>query len=470
MRRRRIIIWLLIVLLALLLLPFVFLLFEHVRGRIGLALYRRELSAAGVKITPQELTALHPKGENGAPAVAAGARRLKEGPVWFKNQPPAMMLVPSGRAVAGFQEVEWHSAWDDDGQTNNWSEVAEELETNRTALKEIRVALEKPVLDNQLDYSKGSMMRIPELASCKNIVRWFGAECQLALQDGQNEKAVDALISAMLVVRLPAQDGTQLSELVRIAIAGINRSLTWEVLQADALKDENLSAMQRAWQSQEFANPLVSALDTETATIDASWSALRDSNTNAARLLFLMNDLFSDSEEDFPAWERAARTLPFGEEAARFLKEEVYCRVWRFAWVDQNERQNLKDLRYVRSLAQKAATEKSLEGIRCALDDIAKYPVDRNFYDALRDPLAGLHRSVARVITKAMRAETERSLALCAIAIKRYSLKYQKLPPSLESLVPEFYRQCPSITWMESQYGIASIQRRRSRFIRLVRT
>ena len=42
-----------------------------------------------------------------------------------------------------------------------------------------------------------------------------------------------------------------------------------------------------------------------------------------------------------------------------------------------------------------------------------------------------------------MRAETDRSLTLCAIALKRYSLRYGKLPESLKMLVPEFLSSLP---------------------------
>jgi len=42
-----------------------------------------------------------------------------------------------------------------------------------------------------------------------------------------------------------------------------------------------------------------------------------------------------------------------------------------------------------------------------------------------------------------MRGEAERSVVLCAIALKRYSLKHGNFPPSLDSLVPEFIASVP---------------------------
>jgi hypothetical protein len=42
-----------------------------------------------------------------------------------------------------------------------------------------------------------------------------------------------------------------------------------------------------------------------------------------------------------------------------------------------------------------------------------------------------------------MRAETERSLVIGAIALKRYSLRHGRLPDTLDALVPEFLSSVP---------------------------
>jgi hypothetical protein len=42
-----------------------------------------------------------------------------------------------------------------------------------------------------------------------------------------------------------------------------------------------------------------------------------------------------------------------------------------------------------------------------------------------------------------MRGDTERSIVICAIALKRYLLRHRKFPSSLELLVPEFVSSVP---------------------------
>src|SRR5262245_19461373 len=98
----------------------VFLLEEHVRGKITLARYKRELIAKGEKITPRDFMAPPRTQENAAPTVYEAIKGLKEGVVLSKRMPPAMKLPPSGRAIVGFREDQWV----EDRVTNRWEDLA----------------------------------------------------------------------------------------------------------------------------------------------------------------------------------------------------------------------------------------------------------------------------------------------------------------------------------------------------------
>jgi len=70
--------------------------------------------------------------------------------------------------------------------------------------------------------------------------------------------------------------------------------------------------------------------------------------------------------------------------------------------------------------------------------------VDQSFYDKLRDPgQLKPESSLSIAVRRAMRAETERSIVLCAIGLKRYAIKHGGNPPTLEVLVPEFLASVP---------------------------
>jgi hypothetical protein len=63
----------------------------------------------------------------------------------------------------------------------------------------------------------------------------------------------------------------------------------------------------------------------------------------------------------------------------------------------------------------------------------------KNFYDRLRYPDLDAVTSLSRIPFRAMTAETERSMAIAAIALKRHSLRHGTLPATLNALVPRAY-------------------------------
>jgi len=436
----------LLILLILFLLPPVFLLCEHLRGRISLAHYRRVLIAKGERLTVRDLASPLPDGENGAPEVLAAKQELQEGEILPKHYPPRMRLTPAGRAVICFQEEEWV----EDKVTNRWDQLAADLERNTATLGRIRAALEKPVMDNQLDLSLGPKMLIPHLAPAKSLTYWFGAECQLALREGRTREALGDLLAQVHLPRLMAEDHIVISELVRIAIAAIARTDTWEALQAEGWTDEDLARVQQAWASQSFAAGMVRGLEGELVYSDTTFDLFRKSNEETITLFYTVEQFLPPADSERPFWERTLRSLPGGETVANFLKKQVYCRVWRFAWLDQDERRDLEFTQRLLAIARAATTNQSFAAIEPAVNRLREDSVPKNLYDKLRYTALDSPFTLSGVVSKAMRAETERSLVICAVALKRYSLRHGTPPASLDALMPEFVSSLP-IDYMDGK-------------------
>lgn len=87
--------------------------------------------------------------------------------------------------------------------------------------------------------------------------------------------------------------------------------------------------------------------------------------------------------------------------------------------------------------------EKSFSTVQEALEQFTQEMGRRNFYEALRFPESSSNLMLAKVINKAARAQTERSMALCAIALQRYFARNGKFPTALGILVPEFFQIVP---------------------------
>jgi hypothetical protein len=353
-----------------------------------------------------------------------------------------MKLIQSGHAIVGFHEEEWVS----DKGTNGWDELAADLAANEISLKEIRVTLEKPVFNNQLDLSQGAKLLLPHLPSGKSLALWFGAGSQLALHQGDTRTALDNLIAGTRVPRLFEGDQILISELVRIATAMTARDHTWEALQADGWTDADLTRLQSAWELLHFVAPLARSLEMENVSASITYDSLRKSNQEAVNILYGFEEFLPEEYMRRPLWERALRAVPGGETIADFLKKQVYCRIWRFAWLDQDERHSFEETQRVLEIARQAAAAQAPAGLQLVLTRLEDEPAKASWYDQLRYPLYTKYPSflsLSRAVKRSLRTETERSIVLCAISIKRYTLRHGRPPASLESLVPDFLSSLP---------------------------
>ncbi len=424
-----------------------FLCIERSRGAVSLARYKRQLSARGEAMTPRELMKPAPEGANGAVEVVKASQELIKGMALPDHYPPRMRLTPSGEATVGFRQAQWT----EEKATYNWDQLAADLAANHATLERIRLSLETPVLDNQLDYSQGPKMRFTHLAKAKSLTCWFGSACQLALHQNRLQDCLDPLIAEIRLPRLLERDRILISELVRIALAAIARTDTWEALQADGWTDDQLARIQKAWEECRFLTNYTRSLEGECVFATITFEFCRRSNAEAGSLLFWQEDFLGPASSERPAWEVALRAFPAGDTAAEFLKKQVYCGIWRFAWLDQCERKHLQEVQQLVETSRAAEKSLSLASVRPQSDLLAARAQNRNWYDELRFPFGvSSVATLSHAVNRAMRAETERSLALAAIALKRYGLQQTNPPASLASLVPQFLAAVP-IDYMDGK-------------------
>jgi hypothetical protein len=425
-------------------LVFVFLLVERVRGSVSLSQYKRWLVAQGEAVSPADLIQSSGAGSNGAPVVVAASKELVKGTVLPSHYPPRMRLTRSGRAIVGFDQPKWT----EEKVSYDWDQLQSELQTNRATLSRIRSALSQPILDNHLDYAGGPKMLLPQLTIAKSLTYWFGSECQLALRENRLQDCGDSLITEIQLTRFLAHDQILISELVRIALAAIARTDTWEALQSDGWTDAQLAQIQKAWEACSFLTNYTHSLQGERVFVSTTFDLCRKSNAEAASLLFWEEQLggvLGGVEPERPAWENFLRSLPAGETSMEFLKKQFYPWVWRFAWLSQCECRYATGVQRLVEISRAAEKTRSAKTAEAEVDQVIASAQNHNFYDALRFPLgASSMATLSRAVTRAMRAETERSLVLASIALKRYSLQNTNPPASLDALVPGFLAAVPT--------------------------
>ena len=135
---------------------------EHERAKARLDAFKAVLIAKGEKLSiADHVPKLPPALSNAAPDFIAAANRLTELKPEF--QPQRMRLVAPGRARVTWQQAELPTEKD----TDIWPIVTAHVEENRERLTEMAVALERPEIVFNLDYSKGFNLLLPHLAKVK---------------------------------------------------------------------------------------------------------------------------------------------------------------------------------------------------------------------------------------------------------------------------------------------------------------
>jgi len=216
------------------------------------------------------------------------------------------------------------------------------------------------------------------------------------------------------------------------------------------MDDADLAQLSKVWQSITFAPNMPHDLEGELIFVLSEYDSLRKSNSNAVNSIYGMQKFAPPDDSERPGWEKAMRILPAGDKCADFLKEQIYCRFWRFAWLDQDEVHYLQFMEGFLDVAHRAESEKSLAAIEPVLGGLLEPATHTSFYNNLRYPQVSSFGILANSLRKSMKAETERSLVLTAIALKRYSIRFGKPPADLQALVPEFLSFNP-IDYMDGQ-------------------
>jgi hypothetical protein len=408
---------------------------EHFRGKILLSRYKAKLRKQGEKLTVAELFPTPIVGENHAKDLMAAINGLRAGKILDQHYPSNMRLVGPGIAAVGHARTNWL----DDKETYTWEQLRPELETNADALTNIRVLIKNtlflPVdhlvlLDNPI---------LPHLLLAKRLAIILSIDALSALHDGNIQRAFEDIAAEIQLQKLFEREPFLISQLVRIAIRAIAFNSTWEALQHDGWTDEQLGEIQRLWEEGDFFGGMEQALQTERVWGAAQIERTRESHIEAVKMLS-GGGWGSSSNGDF-----------LEEAKSKALNLTInYARIpfWRFAWSHQDEKHYLELLQALLDFTRAGITAKSYERAQPLRDKFEAAVENENLYDGSRYLMSPLFASsLSKCSLKATQAETFRSLAITAIALKRYQLKHGVCPETLNDLVPEFLASAPVDYW-----------------------
>lgn len=213
----------------------------HYQPESEVEAYKKLLRDKGEKLEISEvLPPMVPAESNSVSAVEDAFRMIGSGSA---NIPDTMKMVAPGKAMIGWRQPEVRGY----GFTNSWDDFSAEITADHPTVELLHQVLERPKLDFQLDYKKGASIPLTHLASLKRSTLKLNAAAVYDLHNGDTGAAMTNILTMLALVQRSASEGLLISHLVRIAMANITVTSTWELLQATNATDTQLAAVQQGW-------------------------------------------------------------------------------------------------------------------------------------------------------------------------------------------------------------------------------
>ena len=293
-----------------------------------------------------------------------------------------------------------------DQETKNL--IAEYLETNVEALKLLHQGAAMKQCRYPIDMTQGIMLEIPHLAKLRAGARLLNLEAMLNAENGNPDKAVQAVVSSFGLAQSVTHEPLLLSQLSRIAFQAISQYSLERVLSRMELPEEHLITLTSAIREQEDPAAMSLAFVSERCYYGYDEPLLKGILDNAGESVWLP---YSGSKAKMFLYHASGLfDLDF---ALRLDMMEEFIDVANLPFHQR--------LQACETLFRKAEN------------------LSRTARVFSRTALLGLPRTI-RVhlnITARIRA------AYAALAVERYRLANQALPENLKKLVPTYLKEIP---------------------------
>jgi hypothetical protein len=391
-------------------------------GHRALEKYVGELRGKGEKLTLRELSATLSTNVSDSESVLTNvAGKLGPAPRTLDDL-AATVLLPYSYSESGRVRVAWKlevpgfSVSPKGGTAGSWTNLSNAVAAIDASLEELRQAMKQPGANTGPRANK--IVPVPPDTS-KNAAAWLATAALTELHFGRRVEAFADIQAFAGLAALNREEYDPTNQITRLELIHAGVELTWQALQTD-WTDDQLQALQRSWQN-------VDAFDTlERCAVGERAESLE--------LLARISERPSASYANASASQFVTLTL---NRANRVLLVETLM-----------DRDLLFRLHYTQdqvAMARLLQSNKPWKEVAIGFEQLEaelerrEHAPQRWFYSLSIDSLPDLKP----VFQQGVHSETERRLAVCAIALKRYKLKHNRVPPSLESLGADYLPVVP---------------------------
>jgi hypothetical protein len=267
----------------------------------------------------------------------------------------------------------------------------------------------------------------------------FQAMAMLGLHDGDRAGAASWLRRSLRLQRAIERHPGLIHQIGHLALGAINFRTTWAVLEGTDWTDKELAAIDASWKDARLAEALADALQGERAQMLAIFpGGAQEAYAQARGGMpgFVVSGFGGE-----PRAHRATGVLGHLAATLREVPRRTLETTWRTAWSHGDK------------LAYAQTMQSNLDSIRAMIRDrhsassfsaALPFRTPPTLLEQITRPVSvNIIPKVFDVSNSSAMAETQRNLVRAAIALKRFKLRHQRLPASLDELVPDLLEELP---------------------------
>ncbi|MBW8865165.1 MAG: hypothetical protein JF609_09645, partial [Verrucomicrobia bacterium] len=347
-----------------------------------------------------------------------------------------------GKALVGWAQPYWFET-DQPLQTNHWEEAMAAVEADRVATELLKQAAVFPVIDFHLNYDDGFQLALPHLAPLKHAALSLCAAADCDLYNHDPAGAATNICILLALIQAQQNERIEISQLVRVAMSTIAMNATWELLQAPNLTDSELESLQTRWRQLNFFSGAEGAMVVQRAWQDKIIEVVRKSPAECEKLTGM--SLTDGSSWSFSSSGDLMEDVQnFGRSGWGAGRDYVGLAMWRNSWSYEDEQEMLQKIQIEIDALRAAHTNQvygpvfEAAGKQVAALSLPSSASMREWRRLFSEMFFG-HSSLQRFAS----AETAKHMIGTAISLKRFQIRYGRLPASLVELAPEFLATAP---------------------------
>ncbi len=402
------------------------------RRPTALVKYKAELRAKGEKLSATELG--YPK----PPEISPGLERLQaaaDRASKLRFQPWSLDLMPfsgagEARVVWALPEPVFHSSAGVTNRSDTWKAIATQFADESDITTELREAVRFPPRYFFNDPTNFLTGRISPLVAMRTSAQWLGGDAMVALRAHELDRTALDIRALTRLAQFQYEDHTLVNQMIRVAVAALGLSVTWQALQAEGWDEEQLAGMQQDWEAVNLADAFETGMLGERAFGESAFAMIQPASSREklqySRGNFAPGPMSLNSMKDYF---EAFILVPFW--TANLEGDELFFL--------QHHQQNLDAIRKLKSGVAWPAVQAELQENVTTMDKAFGSPLGRYRYVFSSMAIPNSLKAAGNCV----RYETQRRLTVAAIALERYRLRVGHHPPNLEALVPEFLSAVP---------------------------